>query len=126
MSIQRSIRDVRHGQLIMPCSLTRIVPLNVIVDYQVTPIISITFYVVIIRVGLAARASRTMTSILLGHTSTANSLSAERRRRAQVHITTLTQSKVDKGECSLMSPTCLVSNKTPPRETGLGDEGAVV
>ena len=126
MSIQRPIRDVRHGQPIMPCSSMRMITLNAIADYQVTPIISITFYMVILRVGLAARASRTMTSILLGNMSTANSLSAERRRRTEVHITSLTENKVDEGQCSLMSSTRRVSNKNSPREPGFDGEGAVV
>jgi len=52
----------------------------VIADRQVTPIISITFYMVIIRVGFATRANQAA-SMPLGTTSTDHSLSAERRRR---------------------------------------------
>jgi len=92
------------------CFLSRSNGQYVMLD-MVTPIISITFYMVIIRVGLAARANRTMTSILLGNTATVNSVSTDRRQRTQVHITTLTESKVDDGQRSPMSPTSRVSNK---------------
>ena len=101
------------------------VSLNVIADHQITPIICITFYMVIIRVGLATRANRT-TSVPLGSMSTDNDLSAERRRRMQVVITTLTESKVDEGQCSLMSPTRCVRNKNPSSKVGPAGEGAVV
>ena len=49
---------------------------------------------VIVRVGLATRNNQT-TRVPLGNTSMENSLSAELRRGMQVHITTLTESKVD-------------------------------
>jgi len=70
----------------------------------VTPIISITFYMVITRVGLATQANRTMTSMRLKNTTIENSIIAEQRRRTQVHVTTFTESKVDDGHRSLMSP----------------------
>ncbi|KAF8552348.1 hypothetical protein OG21DRAFT_149628 [Imleria badia] len=78
---------------------------------MVTPIISITFYMVIIRVGLTTRAAQ-MTSIPLSNSSADHSLSAERRRRMQVHITTLTESKVDHGQ----RPPRSTSTKSGPSE----------
>ena len=57
---------------------------------------------VIIRVGLVTRANRTMASLPLGITSVDNGLSAERRRRTQVHISTFTECKVDDGQRSLL------------------------
>jgi len=80
---------------------------------MVTPIISITFYMVIIRVGRAARATRSG-HISLGNTSLDNSLNAERRRQMQVHITTLTESKIDRGQRSRLSPS---SNNSGPNES---------
>ena len=105
----------------MPFSLIMI-PLNVIADYQVTPIISITFYMVIIRIGLATRNNRT-TSISLVNMSTDDDLSAERRRRMQVLITAMAERKPDEGQRSLMSP---VSDKNPPSEIGLDGVGEAV
>ena len=70
---------------------------------------------VIIRVGLATRANQA-TSIPLGITSSDHCLSVERRRRMQVQITTLTESKVENGEHSeesLMSPS---GSKNRPSE----------
>ncbi|KAI9573757.1 hypothetical protein HD554DRAFT_548895 [Boletus coccyginus] len=66
---------------------------------MVTPIISITFYMVIIRVGLVARAGQ-ITHASLGNTSTMmdSNLLAERRRRTQVHITRLTEIQIDRGQ----------------------------
>ncbi|KAN0082388.1 hypothetical protein V8E55_008183 [Tylopilus felleus] len=90
---------------------------------MVTPIISITFYMVIIRVGLAARATQ-MTNLPLGNISVDHSLSAERRRRTQVRITTLTESKVDQGQRpSLVSA---ISSKSGPSEVKVDDEGGEV
>lgn len=80
---------------------------------------------VIIRVGLATRANQAA-SIPLGTTSTDLSLSAERRRRMQVHITTLTESKVENGQhssVSLMSP---VGSKNRSSEIKLGNMGEAV
>ncbi|KAG9313792.1 hypothetical protein JVU11DRAFT_6152 [Chiua virens] len=62
---------------------------------MVMPIISITFYMVIIRVGLANRASQRMNALPLGYASPSQSSSADRASRMQVHITTLTENKVD-------------------------------
>jgi hypothetical protein len=79
---------------------------------------------VIIRVGLATRANQ-MTHVPLRNTSVENSLSAERRRGMQVHITTLTESKVDQGR---RSPMCLASprnSKSGPSEIKLYDEGEI-
>ena len=94
----------------------KMVPLNVIVDYQVTPIISITFYMVIIRVGLATRANHT-TCKTFGNT-TDDDVSGERRRRMQVLITTLTESKVDDGQRSLTFPASRVNNRDSPSSIG--------
>ncbi|KAF8129475.1 hypothetical protein EV363DRAFT_1399813 [Boletus edulis] len=66
---------------------------QVVLD-MVTPIISITFYMVIIRVGIANRAN-IATDIPLGDVSADNTLSAECRRRMQVHVTKSTESKVE-------------------------------
>jgi len=93
------------------CFLSQTNGQYVVLD-MVTPIISITFYMVIIRVGLAARAAQA-THVPLRNTSMDNSLSAERRRGMQVHITTLTESKVDHDR---RSPMYLASNKTGPSE----------
>ena len=49
---------------------------------------------VIIRVGLTTRTNQT-TRVPLGNTSMDNGLSTELWRGMQVHITTLTESKVD-------------------------------
>jgi hypothetical protein len=109
----------------------KMIPLNDIVDYQVTPIISITFYMVIIRVGLATRVDNTTIhrssgrpgSVPLGIMPTDDNLSAERRRRMQVLITTITERKPDDSQRSLMSHT---SDKNPPREIGFNGEGVAV
>ena len=53
---------------------------------------------VIIRIGLTKSNSRSTENISLGHTTTEDRASAERRQRMQVHITTLTESKVDDGQ----------------------------
>jgi hypothetical protein len=103
----------------------RMVSLNVIANHQITPIICITFYMVIIRVGLATRANRT-TSVPPGHMSTDDILSAERRRRMEVLVTTLTESKVDDDQRSLMCPTSRVRSKNPPSRIGPAGDGAVV
>ncbi|KAI9573135.1 hypothetical protein HD554DRAFT_1145995 [Boletus coccyginus] len=82
----------------------------------VTPIISITFYMVIIRVGLASRTNR-ISNIPRGNTSTDDDPgSAERRRRTQVHVMTLTESKVDHGQDSSMCLTSITSIKGGPGE----------
>ncbi|KAI9573137.1 hypothetical protein HD554DRAFT_1145974 [Boletus coccyginus] len=82
---------------------------NAVVD-MITPIISITFYMVIIRVGLAARVGQT-THVPLGNISIMmdSDLRAERLGRSgmQVHITRLAESKIDHGECSPLGITSL-------------------
>ncbi|KAF8553469.1 hypothetical protein OG21DRAFT_1441794 [Imleria badia] len=97
----------------------------VILD-MITPIISITFYMVIIRVGVVRRANQA-TGIPLGNTFTDNSLSTERRNRMQVHITTLTESKIENGP---LSPIALTShtmlNKNRPSEIKFEDIGGAV
>jgi len=88
---------------------------------MVMPITSITFYMVIIRVGLATRTSA-MTNIPLGNMSTDDDRgSTERRRRTQAHVTTLTASKVDYGQPSPMSPTSATSSKSGPSEVKFDD-----
>ena len=77
---------------------------------------------VIIRVGRAARATQ-MGHISLGNTSMDNNLSAERRRQMQVHITTLTESKIDRGQCSRLSP---ISNNSGPNESKFDGGGGEV
>ncbi|KAI9573141.1 hypothetical protein HD554DRAFT_1146173 [Boletus coccyginus] len=69
---------------------------------MVTPIISITFYMVIIRVGLATRTGQMTHVLLLGNTAIAmdNSTNTERRRRKKVHIPRLTERKTDHGQRS--------------------------
>ena len=125
-SNQRPIRDARHGQSIVPCSLMRMVPLSVIADYQVTPIISITFYMVIIRVGLATRTNR-MTNIPLGHISTDDDRgSTQRRRRTQVNVTTLTENKFDYGQHPPTSPTSATSSKSGPTDVKFDGGGGEV
>ncbi|KAF8436527.1 hypothetical protein L210DRAFT_982413 [Boletus edulis BED1] len=94
----------------------------------VTPIISITFYMVIIRVGLATNQADRTTSIALGYTSSEEDRSvAERRRRMQVHITTFTESNDDRGRHSAMYVTGPTSTKTSPheirRDSGGEEEG---
>ena len=93
---------------------------NIIPGHQITPIISITFYMVIIRVRLACHASQE-TRIPLEVTSTDNSLSADRRHRMQVHVTTLTESKVENGQFSSMSLTSpIICNHKRASEIKLG------
>ena len=75
---------------------------------------------VIIRVGQAARANYTL-NIPLGN-SIDHSLSAERRRRTQVHVMTLTESKVEYGQCA---PTSSTISKGSPNEVKLGGEEEV-
>ncbi|KAG9313794.1 hypothetical protein JVU11DRAFT_6154 [Chiua virens] len=73
---------------------------------MVMPIISITFYMVIIRVGLANKAYRLSNVFPLGYTSPDNSSSFDRRNRMQVHITSLTESQVENHS---MSPNAAVN-----------------
>ncbi|KAI9573139.1 hypothetical protein HD554DRAFT_2035559 [Boletus coccyginus] len=91
----------------------------------ITPIISITFYMVIIRVGLAARAGQT-THVSFGNISIMmdSDLRAERlgRRGMQVHITRLTESKIDLDQCS---PLGITSPSISPNEIKFDGEGEV-
>ncbi|KAI9455537.1 hypothetical protein HD554DRAFT_2030893 [Boletus coccyginus] len=105
----------------MICFASRTNGHYVILD-PVTPIISITFYMVIIRVGLGNRANQS-TDIPLAYTSTDNNLSAERRRRMQVRVTTLTESKIDLPLVSLTSP---IGNKDSQSEIRLDNVQEVV
>jgi len=89
---------------------------------MVTPIISITFYMVIIRVGLASRTTQTRN--ILRITSMDNSRSTERTPRTQVHITTLTESKVAHDQRSPTRLRSLSSNKNDQSEIRFdGGEG---
>ncbi|KAF8129476.1 hypothetical protein EV363DRAFT_1584542 [Boletus edulis] len=93
---------------------------------MVTPIISITFYMVIIRVGMANQANRS-TNVPLAFTSTDDGQgSAERRRRMQVRITTLTESKIDHGQRQPMCPASATSSKTSPVKTNPDGGGSEV
>ncbi|KIJ62334.1 hypothetical protein HYDPIDRAFT_94801 [Hydnomerulius pinastri MD-312] len=82
---------------------------------MVTPIISITFYMVIIRVGMTNRGSRGSTVYPLGYASNSLTRTDDRRtyerNRMQVHITTLTESKVDN-----LPPAHSLSESTDPGE----------
>ncbi|KAH0828756.1 hypothetical protein J3R83DRAFT_3180 [Lanmaoa asiatica] len=71
----------------------------VILD-MVTPIISITFYMVIIRVGLTHQTNQpsTLLSVRYASSNNSTSLGMDRRSGMQVHITTLTESKVENGQ----------------------------
>ncbi|KAI9573109.1 hypothetical protein HD554DRAFT_1142366 [Boletus coccyginus] len=88
----------------------------VILD-MVTPIISITFYMVIIRVGRAAQAGQ-VTHVSLGNTSIMmdSNLRAERRRGMRVHIAGLTGSRIDHDQHSPMDITSPSVNKHGPDE----------
>ena len=70
---------------------------------------------VIIRVGMAARAAH-LTNTPMGNSLTDESRSAERKRRTQVHITTLTESKVDRSRRSLVCPMSPTGSKNGPDE----------
>jgi len=67
---------------------------------------------VIIRVGIAARANQ----VPLGTDTTERSLSAERRRRTQLHTMTLTESNAEDGHHSSMLLTTPISSKNHPSE----------
>ncbi|KAG9313790.1 hypothetical protein JVU11DRAFT_6150 [Chiua virens] len=60
-----------------------------VILHMIMAIISITFYMVIIRVGLANRTRQRLNAIPLEYSD------ADGTRRMQVHITTLTETKVD-------------------------------
>lgn len=80
----------------------------VIADCQVTPIISISFYMVIIRVGLASRTNqpssgRAQTQPLV-YGSSGNDPDVDQRNGMQVHIMTLTESKVERDRRQAMHP----------------------
>ena len=55
-------------------------------DYQIMPIISITFYMVIIRVGLANRANHPTNALSLGYSSSSHGFSGDRGSKLQVDI----------------------------------------
>ncbi|KAN0082383.1 hypothetical protein V8E55_008178 [Tylopilus felleus] len=91
----------------------------VILD-MVTPIISITFYMVIIRVGMASRSAQ----LPFRNMSLEASLSAERRRRMQVHITTLTENKIEHDQRpSSMCITVPSNSKSDPSDIQLDSDG---
>ncbi|KAI9573136.1 hypothetical protein HD554DRAFT_1146001 [Boletus coccyginus] len=93
---------------------------------MITPIISITFYMVIIRVGLATRAGQT-THPSLGNASVMmdRNIRSEQRHGMRVHITRLTESKIDHGQRSPVGTTSLSVNKSSPDEIGLDGGGEV-
>ncbi|KAG9313806.1 hypothetical protein JVU11DRAFT_6167 [Chiua virens] len=85
---------------------------------MVTPIISITFYMVIIRVGLANLANQQTNrfsgfSLPMAWASPYQSSSTEGSRKMQVQITTSTENKVDGGR---------QSESRSPMSAGLGSE----
>lgn len=90
-----------------------------IAGHQAMPIISISFYLVIIRVRLATRASQLSASRQIESNSTDHSHGAERRHKMQVHITTLTKSNAENGQHSsmLLAP---IDSKSRPREIKFG------
>jgi len=82
---------------------------------------------VIIRVGRAARAGQT-THTSLGNTSIMmdRNIRSERRRGMQVHITRLTESKIDHAsQSSPVGTTGPSVNKSNPDEIGSDDGGEV-
>lgn len=88
------------------------------------PIISITFYIVIIRVGWAIRANGPIDVSALRCLSTGNSSMTEPRNRMSVHITSLTETKDDNSQRLSTSRMTAVDNEH--RRTRLDDaEGAV-
>lgn len=80
---------------------------------------------VIIRVGLAARPSQ-LGNIPLGNTSADHTSSAERRRRMQVHITTLTESKVEHGQRQPMDMASPTSTQNGPSEIKVDGGGVMM
>ena len=62
-------------------------------ELQIVPIISITFYMVIVRVGLVERANPSMDSHSRRYLSPGNGLNS--RNRMQVHIMTPTEHRID-------------------------------
>jgi len=93
---------------------------------MVTPIVSITFYMVIIRVGMANKTKR-LTNVPLGLTHTDDSqCSSGRRRGMQVHITTLTESKIDHGQRQQIRPASATISKSSAVETNPDGGGSDV
>lgn len=70
------------------------------------PIISITFYMVIIRVGLANRANQPMNALSLGYSSSSYSFSGDRRSKLQIDTKEL-KSRID--NISQRSSQCPIS-----------------
>ncbi|KAF8444105.1 hypothetical protein L210DRAFT_3533827 [Boletus edulis BED1] len=75
----------------------------VILD-MIMPIISITFYMVIIRVGIAFRVNQLTQPHSFGPIISGHGLGAERRSRVQIDISASRRSKVENGERLSMSP----------------------
>ena len=82
---------------------------------QIVPIISITFYMIIIRVGLANRKHQTSPAHSFGHISSGHNLAGERRSRVQIDITAVTGSKTDNDQRSSMSQMTPTSIKNQRR-----------
>ena len=78
-------------------------------DRQIVPIISITFYMVIVRVGLVDRANQSMDFHARRYLSSTNGSTS--RNRMQVHITTLTENRVDDGPGLPSGPVTGVDHK---------------
>ncbi|KAF8436521.1 hypothetical protein L210DRAFT_3548252 [Boletus edulis BED1] len=85
-----------------------------VVPDMVTPIISITFYMVIIRVGVAPRAKKRTTIASFGNIN--DTLREEPEWRTEVRVTTLTHSIVDDGQHSLATLTHSINDKNHPTE----------
>ena len=125
-----SIRGPRLGQPILIHSIMRIIPLTCCLDCQLMPIISITFYMVIIYVGLGNEESQPAEGLPLRFTSPRDSLGADLGNRMQVHITTLTENKVDHGRRLPMGPSIARGDeayRTPtPSDIKFNDTGDAV
>ncbi|KAF8129481.1 hypothetical protein EV363DRAFT_1337278 [Boletus edulis] len=89
---------------------------------MVTPIISITFYMVIILVGRAARKS--LTNRPLRDTSAHDMINVEQSRGTQVHITKLTECKVDHVACSGCQARPTASSENVQSQTTHDDEAS--
>jgi hypothetical protein len=76
---------------------------------MIVPIISITFYMVIIRVGLANRANQPMAALSLGHTSSSHSFGGDRRSKVQIDTKEL-KSRIDSQRSSLCPMSAMREN----------------
>ncbi|KAG6371082.1 hypothetical protein JVT61DRAFT_10622 [Boletus reticuloceps] len=91
---------------------------------MVTPIISITFYMVIILVGRAARKSLTNRPLRDTLASAHDMINVEQSRRTQVHITKSTACKVDHIACPTCQASPTASGENVQSETTHDDEAS--